>query len=87
MGIPDRDLSPRGPGMGKKCPPQAFVGIPARNFFRHGDRFGELKSDGNSPLPSLDGHMVSNPIDDGAGNRGRKGTGCPHGHGGWGSAG
>jgi hypothetical protein len=46
MGIPDGDLSPRGTGMGKKYPPQAFVGIPAGKFFCHGDGFGELKPDG-----------------------------------------
>jgi hypothetical protein len=50
MGIPDGDLSPQGTGMGKKCPPQAFVGIPAGNFFCHGDRFGELKPDGEFPV-------------------------------------
>jgi hypothetical protein len=55
MGIPDRDLSPRGTGMGKKCPPQAFVGIPAGKFFCRGDGFGELKPDGEFPvaIPSL----------------------------------
>jgi hypothetical protein len=50
MGIPDGDLSPRGTGMGKKCPPQAFVGIPAGKFFRRGDGFGELKPDGEFPV-------------------------------------
>jgi hypothetical protein len=50
MGIPDGDLSPRGTGMGKKCPPQAFVGIPAGKFFRRGDGFGELKLDGEFPV-------------------------------------
>jgi hypothetical protein len=50
MGIPDGDLSPRGTGMGKKCPPQAFVGIPAGKFFRRGDGFGELKYDGEFPV-------------------------------------
>jgi hypothetical protein len=56
MGIPDRDLSPRGTGMGKKCPPQVFVGIPAGNFFCRGDGFGELKPDGEFPvaIPSHD---------------------------------
>jgi hypothetical protein len=49
MGIPDGDLSPRGTGMGKKCPPQAFVGIP-RGIFCHGDGFGELKLDGEFPV-------------------------------------
>jgi hypothetical protein len=55
MGIPDGDLSPRGTGMGKKCPPQAFVGIPAGKFFRRGDGFGELKPDGEFPvaIPSV----------------------------------
>ena len=47
MGIPDEDLSPWVMGMGKKCPPQAFVGISMGKFFRHGDRFGELKPDRN----------------------------------------
>jgi hypothetical protein len=50
MGILDGDLSPRGTGMGKKCLPQAFVGIPARKFFRRGDGFGELKPDGEFPV-------------------------------------
>jgi hypothetical protein len=50
MGIPDGDLSPRGTGMGKKCPLQAFVGIPAGKFFCHGDGFGELKPDGEFPV-------------------------------------
>jgi hypothetical protein len=50
MGIPDGDLSPRGTGIGKKCPPQAFVGIPAGKFFRRGDGFGELKPDGEFPV-------------------------------------
>jgi hypothetical protein len=36
--------------MGKKCPPQAFVGIPAGNFFRRWDGFGELKPDGEFPV-------------------------------------
>jgi hypothetical protein len=54
MGIPDGDLSSRGTRMGKKCPPQAFVGIPAGKFFRRGDGFG-LKPDGEFPvaIPSL----------------------------------
>jgi hypothetical protein len=50
MGISDGDLSPRGTGMGKKCPPQAFVGIPVGKFFRRGDGFGELKPDGEFPV-------------------------------------
>jgi hypothetical protein len=50
MGIPDGDLSPWGTGMGKKCPPQTFVGIPAGKFFRRGDGFGELKPDGEFPV-------------------------------------
>jgi hypothetical protein len=50
MGIPDEDLSPRGTGMGKKCPPQAFVWIPVGKFFRRADRFGELKPDGEFPV-------------------------------------
>jgi hypothetical protein len=56
MGIPDGDLSPRGTGMGKKCPPQAFVGIPAGKFFYRGDGFGELKPDGEFPvaIPTLE---------------------------------
>jgi hypothetical protein len=36
--------------MGKKCPPQAFVGIPAGKFFCRGDGFGELKPDGEFPV-------------------------------------
>jgi hypothetical protein len=43
MGIPDGDLSSRGNEDGGKCPPQAFVGIPAMNFFHRGDGDGELK--------------------------------------------
>jgi hypothetical protein len=50
MGIPDGELSPRGTGMGKKYPPQAFVGIPAGKFFCRGDGFGELKPDGEFPV-------------------------------------
>jgi hypothetical protein len=63
MGIPDGDLSPRGTGMGKKCPPQAFVGIPAGNFFCRGDGFEELKPDGEFPVaipscaPSIARHV------------------------------
>jgi hypothetical protein len=55
MGIPDGDLSPRGTEMGKKCPPQAFVGIPVGKFFCRGDGFGELKPDGEFPvaIPSV----------------------------------
>jgi hypothetical protein len=33
-GDPDGDLSLRGTGMGKKCPLQAFVGIPVGKFER-----------------------------------------------------
>jgi hypothetical protein len=47
---PDGDLSSRGTGMGKKCPPQAFVGIPVGKFFCRGDGFGELKPDGEFPV-------------------------------------
>jgi hypothetical protein len=36
--------------MGKKCPPQAFVGIPAGKFFRCGDGDGEPKPDGEFPV-------------------------------------
>jgi hypothetical protein len=43
--------------MRKKCPPQAFVGIPAGKFFCRGDGFRELKPDGEFPvaipIPSL----------------------------------
>jgi hypothetical protein len=49
-GIPDGDLSPRVTGMGKKCPPQAFVGIPAGKFFRRGDGDVEPKPDGEFPV-------------------------------------
>jgi hypothetical protein len=49
-GIPDGDLSPRVTGMGKKCPPQAFVRIPAGKFFRRGDGDGEPKPDGEFPV-------------------------------------
>jgi hypothetical protein len=49
-GIPDGDLSPRVTGMGKKCPPQAFVGIPAGKFFRRGDGDGKPKPDGEFPV-------------------------------------
>jgi hypothetical protein len=56
MGIPVGDLSPRGTGMGKKCSPQAFVGIPAGKFFRHGDGDGELFPGGEFPvaIPNAD---------------------------------
>jgi hypothetical protein len=37
-------------GMGKKCPPQTFVGIPAGKNFRRGDGDGELKPDGEFPV-------------------------------------
>jgi hypothetical protein len=42
--------------MGKKCLPQAFVGIPAGKFFLRGDRDGELKPDGEFPvaIPNLE---------------------------------
>jgi hypothetical protein len=50
MGIPVGDLSPRGTGMGKKCSPQAFVGIPAGKFFRRGDGDGELFPGGEFPV-------------------------------------
>jgi hypothetical protein len=55
MGIPVGDLSPRGTGMGKKCSPQAFVGIPAGKFFRRGDGYGELFPGGEFPvaIPSV----------------------------------
>jgi hypothetical protein len=49
-GIPDGDLSPRVTGMGKKCPPQTFVGIPAGKFFHRGDGDGKPKSDGEFPV-------------------------------------
>jgi hypothetical protein len=57
MGIPVGDLSPRGTGMGKKCSPQAFVGIPAGKFFRRGDGDGELFPGGEFPvaIPRHDG--------------------------------
>jgi hypothetical protein len=50
MGIPVGDLSPRGTGMGKKCSPQAFVGIPTGKFFRRGDGDGELFPGGEFPV-------------------------------------
>ena len=62
MGIPDGDLSPRGTGMGKKCPPQAFVGIPAGKFFRRGDEFGELKPDGEFPVAIPIGERAQNGL-------------------------
>ena len=49
-GIPDGDLSPRVTEMGKKCPPQTFVGIPAGKFFRRGDGDGKPKPDGEFPV-------------------------------------
>jgi hypothetical protein len=59
-GIPDGDLSPRVTGMGKKCPPQAFVGIPAGKFFRRGDGDGEPKPDGEFPVAiSRSGHQAT----------------------------
>jgi hypothetical protein len=36
--------------MGKKCPPQAFVGNPAGKNFRRGNGFGELKTDREFPV-------------------------------------
>jgi hypothetical protein len=36
--------------MGKKCPPQLFVGIPAGKFFHHGDGDGEVKPDKEFPV-------------------------------------
>ena len=36
--------------MGKKYPPQAFVGIPAGDFFLRGDGDGELFPDGEFPI-------------------------------------
>jgi hypothetical protein len=62
MGIPDGDLSPRGTGMGKECPPQAFVGIPAGKFFRRGDGFGELKPDGEFPV-AIPNHRRDSPCE------------------------
>jgi hypothetical protein len=59
MGIPDGDLSPRGTGMGKKCPPQAFVGIPTGKVFRRGDGFGELKPDGEFPVAIPNHNLMS----------------------------
>jgi hypothetical protein len=50
METPDEYLSPRETGMGKKCPLQAFVGIPAGKFFRPEDGFGELKPDREFPV-------------------------------------
>jgi hypothetical protein len=36
--------------MGKKCPPQAFVGILVGKFFHRGDEDGEPKPDGEFPV-------------------------------------
>jgi hypothetical protein len=36
--------------MGKKCPSQEFVGIPAVNFFCRRDGCGEPKPDGDFPV-------------------------------------
>jgi hypothetical protein len=36
--------------MGKKCPPQTFVGIPTGKIIRRGDGDGELKPDGEFPV-------------------------------------
>jgi hypothetical protein len=60
MGIPVGDLSPRGTGMGKKCSPQAFVGIPAGKFFRRGDGDGELFPGGEFPvaIPTLNPNIT-----------------------------
>jgi hypothetical protein len=44
-GIPSGDLSPRGMVLGKKFPPQMFMGIPIENFFRRGDGDREQKPD------------------------------------------
>jgi hypothetical protein len=40
--------------MGKKCPLQEFVGIPAENFFVAGTGTRSQNPTGISPLPSLD---------------------------------
>jgi hypothetical protein len=50
MRIPVGDLSSRGTGMGKKCSPQAFVGIPVGKNFRRGDGDGELFPGGKFPF-------------------------------------
>ena len=49
--------------MGKKCPPQAFVGIPAGKFFRRGDGDGEPKPDGEFPvaISTTDKHSRPRP--------------------------
>jgi hypothetical protein len=45
--------------MGKKCPPQAFVGIPVGKFFRREDGDVEPKPDGEFPvaIPSPSGDL------------------------------
>jgi hypothetical protein len=43
---PRWNLSPRGMGMGKKCPPQPFVGISVGVFLRREDGDEKLKPDG-----------------------------------------
>ena len=68
MGIPVGDLSPWGTGMGKKCSPQAFVGIPAGKFFRRGDGDGELFPGGEFPvaIPTCHPPRVARPYGSGA---------------------
>jgi hypothetical protein len=63
MGIPVGDLSPRRTGIGKKCSPQAFVGIPTGKFFRRGDGDGELFPGGEFPvaIPTGSCHATSSP--------------------------
>jgi hypothetical protein len=47
--------------MGKKCPLQTFVGIPAGKIIRRRDGDGELKPDGEFPIaiPNRDGHKAT----------------------------
>jgi hypothetical protein len=47
---PVRDLSPRGTGMGKKCPPQAFMGMPTGKNLRRRDEYGKLLPNGEFPI-------------------------------------
>jgi hypothetical protein len=51
--------------MGKKCPPQLFVGIPARNFFGRGDGDRELKPDRKFPvaIPTYGGSVLGRARD------------------------
>jgi hypothetical protein len=49
-GNPYWGFIPRGTGMGKKYPPQAFVGIPAGKFFSRRNGYEKLFRDNEFPI-------------------------------------